>query len=145
MSVIPLGILKESIGDTAGKIEYEFVRGIEVFPTVGDPVLIPTQTQLKAIVESGSNRRVNIGISPLAGNAVVSVDPDRLFGRHLAVLGNTGSGKSCSVAGLIRWSIESAKKDKAHPILDSLYLTRMANTQNLSMDLLMCVYMVLKK
>ena len=115
MSVIPLGILKESIGDTAGKIEYEFVRGIEVFPTVGDPVLIPTQTQLKAIVESGSNRRVNIGISPLAGNAVVSVDPDRLFGRHLAVLGNTGSGKSCSVAGLIRWSIESAKKEQSAP------------------------------
>jgi hypothetical protein len=27
----------------------------------------------------------------------------------LAVLGNTGSGKSCSVAGLIRWSLESAK------------------------------------
>lgn len=115
MSVIPLGILKESIGDTAGKIEYEFVRGIEVFPTVGDPVLIPTQTQLKAIVESGSNRRVNIGISPLAGNAVVSVDPDRLFGRHLAVLGNTGNGKSCSVAGLIRWSIESAKKGQSTP------------------------------
>lgn len=48
----------------------------------------------------------------MAGNAVVSVDPDRLFGRHLAILGNTGSGKSCSVAGLIRWSIESAKIER---------------------------------
>lgn len=115
MSVIPLGVLKENVGDTDDKIRYEFVRGIEVFPTVGDPVLIPTQTQLKAIVESGSNRRVSIGISPLAGNAVVSVDPDRLFGRHLAVLGNTGSGKSCSVAGLIRWSIESAQKEQNAP------------------------------
>lgn len=115
MSVIPLGVLKENVGDTDDKIRYEFVRGIEVFPTVGDPVLIPTQTQLKAIVESGSNRRVNMGISPLAGNAVVSVDPDRLFGRHLAVLGNTGSGKSCSVAGLIRWSIESAQKEQNAP------------------------------
>ncbi|MFC1238379.1 ATP-binding protein [Treponema vincentii] len=112
MSVIPLGILKENVRDKTDATKYEFVRGIEVFPTVGDPVLIPTQTQLKAIVESGSNRRVNIGISPLAGNAVVSVDPDRLFGRHLAVLGNTGSGKSCSVAGLIRWSVESANEAK---------------------------------
>lgn len=91
--------------------KYDFVRGIEFFPTVGDPVLIPTQSQLKAIIESGSNRRVNIGISQLAGNAVVSLDPDRLFGRHLAVLGNTGSGKSCSVAGLVRWSIESANEE----------------------------------
>jgi hypothetical protein len=40
----------------------------------------------------------------------VCVDPDRLFGRHLAVLGNTGSGKSCTVAGLIRWSLEQARQ-----------------------------------
>lgn len=113
MSVIPLGILKESVKDNAAV--YSFSRGIEIFPTVGDPVLLPTQSQLKAIIESGDNRRVTIGISPLAGNAVVSVDPDRIFGRHLAVLGNTGSGKSCSVAGLLRWSIEAAKKHQDSP------------------------------
>ncbi len=113
MSVIPLGVLKESIKDT--DTAYSFARGIETFPTVGDHVLLPTQSQLKAIIESGDNRRVNIGISPLAGNAVVSVDPDRIFGRHLAVLGNTGSGKSCSVAGLLRWSIEAAKKHQDSP------------------------------
>ncbi len=112
MSVIPLGVLRENIDNETGICGYKFMRGIELLPSVGDPVLIPTQTQLKAIVESGSNRRVNIGVSPLAGNAAVSVDPDRLFGRHLAVLGNTGSGKSCSVAGLIRWSIESANLER---------------------------------
>jgi DNA helicase HerA-like ATPase len=36
-----------------------------------------------------------------------------LFGRHLAVLGNTGSGKSCTVAGLIRWSLDQAKVGKS--------------------------------
>jgi uncharacterized protein len=41
----------------------------------------------------------------------VRIDPDRLFGRHLAVLGNTGSSKSCTVAGLIRWSLDAAKKE----------------------------------
>lgn len=107
MSLNPLGILKESFKGNA--VTYNFTRGIEVFPTVGDPVLLPTQAQLKAIVESGERRRVKIGISPLAGNAVVSIDPDRLFGRHLAILGNTGSGKSCSVAGVVRWSIEAAE------------------------------------
>lgn len=150
MSVIPLGALKENIGED-NQCSYDFVRGIEVFPTVGDPVLIPTQTQLKSIVESGSNRRVNIGISPLAGNAVVSVDPDRLFGRHLAVLGNTGSGKSCSVAGLIRWSVESAKTerkksgDKARKALKQIlglsYLILMENIQNHLRDLVMSAYM----
>lgn len=111
MSLNPLGILKENIDELGKNYTYEFSRGIEFYPTVGDPVLLPTQIQLKSIVESGCNRRVNIGTSPLAGNAQVSIDPDRLFGRHLAILGNTGSGKSCSTAGIIRWSIEAAKKE----------------------------------
>lgn len=91
---------------------YKFKRGLETFPSVGDIVILPTETQLKSIIESGENRRVYIGNSPLVGNAKVMIDPDRLFGRHLAVLGNTGSGKSCSVAGLIRWSLESASISK---------------------------------
>ncbi len=109
MSLNPLGGLSYE-GQDAGKERYTFRRGVEAYPTVGDPVLLPTQTQLRAIVESGENRRVKIGISPLAANAEVKIDPDRMFGRHLAVLGNTGSGKSCSVAGLIRWSMEAARK-----------------------------------
>ena len=109
MSLNPLGGLCYE-GEHQGKERYTFQRGVEAYPTVGDPVLLPTQTQLRAIVESGENRRVKIGVSPLAANAEVKIDPDRLFGRHLAVLGNTGSGKSCSVAGLIRWSMEEACK-----------------------------------
>ena len=91
---------------------YKFKRGLETFPSVGDIVILPMEEQLRAIIESGENRRVYIGNSPLVGNAKVMIDPDRLFGRHLAVLGNTGSGKSCSVAGLIRWSLESAEQEK---------------------------------
>lgn len=112
MSLTPLGMLREE--KHGRESNYKFSRGVETFPTVGDPVLLPLQDQLKSIVESGENRRVKIGTSPLASNADVSVDPDRLFGRHLAILGNTGSGKSCSVAGIIRWSIEAAKAAKGN-------------------------------
>ena len=79
-------------------------------PSVGAAVVLPTENQLRSIVESGERRRIKIGSSPLANDAEVRVDPNRLFGRHLAVLGNTGSGKSCSVAGLIRWSLEEAQR-----------------------------------
>jgi hypothetical protein len=109
MSLNPLGILSHTGGDS-DKDHYEFKRGVQAYPSVGDSVLLPTQDQLRAIVESGENRRVKIGVSPLAANAEVKIDPDRLFGRHLAVLGNTGSGKSCSVAGLVRWSMDAARK-----------------------------------
>lgn len=113
MSLNPLGVLAYESRDAKGNDVYRFRRGVESYPTVGDAVLLPTQNQLRAIVESGDNRRVLIGTSPLAANAEVRIDPDRLFGRHLAVLGNTGSGKSCSVAGLIRWSMDEARKARS--------------------------------
>jgi len=101
----PLGTLRTRSEDAA----YSFRRGTDALPSVGAAVVLPTESQLRSIVESGEQRRVKIGASPLAGDAEVCVDPNRLFGRHLAVLGNTGSGKSCSVAGLIRWSLEQAQ------------------------------------
>jgi len=108
MSLNPLGTLRKKPG--AGKQEeYRFYRGADVLPSIGASVLLPTDEQLRSVVESGEKRRVKIGTSPLAANAEVRIDPDRLFGRHLAVLGNTGSGKSCSVAGLIRWSLEAVQ------------------------------------
>jgi len=107
LSLTPLGMLKKYKNEN-----YEIERGICSYPTVGDPVLIPDDIQLKAIVENKDKRaKIQIGTSPLAGNAPVFINPDKLFGRHIAVLGNTGSGKSCSVAGLIRWSIEEAYKE----------------------------------
>lgn len=110
LSVVPLGTLCRSNENTES---YELRRGISIFPSVGDKVCIPTIRQLRSIVEaSGNNKRVVIGKAPLAENALVSIDPDKIFGRHLAILGNTGSGKSCSVAGIIRWSLEEAKKDR---------------------------------
>ncbi|WP_424653048.1 ATP-binding protein [Capnocytophaga sputigena] len=104
MELQPVGTLRSIEGG------YKFKRGLESFPSVGDIVILPTDEQLRSIIESGENQRVYIGNSPLVDDAKVMIDPDRLFGRHLAVLGNTGSGKSCSVAGLIRWSIDSAKE-----------------------------------
>ena len=109
MSLTPLGTLKDR--STAGDLSFEVRRGVDVFPSVGDPVVLPTPGQLRAIVEGEDQEtagRILLGHCPTAGRAPVHVDPDKLFGRHLAVLGNTGAGKSCSVAGLIRWSLEAA-------------------------------------
>lgn len=107
----PLGTLRIPPGGPA----HVFTRGTNALPSVGSAVVLPTELQLRSIVESGEQRRVKIGTSPLASDAEVCVDPDRLFGRHLAVLGNTGSGKSCSVAGLIRWSLEQAGQQRNGP------------------------------
>ena len=111
MSVSPLGTLTSNRIKATGSIVHELSRGVVAFPSVGDQVLIPTPEQVAAIVGANdTGRHVRIGTSPMAAETPVLVDPDKIFGRHLAVLGNTGSGKSCSVAGLVRWSLESAQK-----------------------------------
>ena len=111
MELTPIGTLKSiSIEDDT---KYKVQRGVDVFPSVGAPVLLPTKEQLRAIVageDESEAGRVLLGHCPTAGMEPVRVDPDKLFGRHLAILGNTGSGKSCSVAGLIHWSLEAAQK-----------------------------------
>jgi uncharacterized protein len=112
MTVSPLGSLQMEYDTCSYSDILKLKRGVSVFPSVGDVVHLPTETQLKSIIEAhGPDRRVQIGTSPLSADAKVFIDPNKLFGRHVAVLGNTGSGKSCTVAGLIRWSLEQAKRD----------------------------------
>ena len=111
MALAPIGTLTVRRDRRADTSVYELSRGVIAFPSVGDQVLIPTPEQIAAIVGAkDKDRRVRIGSSPLAADTSIMVDPDKIFGRHVAVLGNTGSGKSCSVAGLIRWSLEAAQE-----------------------------------
>ncbi|RWH52862.1 MAG: DUF87 domain-containing protein [Mesorhizobium sp.] len=109
MSLSPVGTLISRRDRKSGNVRFSLSRGVLAFPSVGDQVLVPTPPQVDAIVGArDDDKRVRIGASPMASSAAIMVDPDKLFGRHLAVLGNTGSGKSCTVAGLIRWSMEAA-------------------------------------
>jgi DNA helicase HerA-like ATPase len=111
MHVTPIGTLTSFRNRPSGNTKYDLSRGVVAFPSVGDQVLMPTPDQVEAIVGAkDTDRRVRIGSSPMASSIAIMVDPDKLFGRHLAVLGNTGSGKSCTVAGLIRWSMNAAGK-----------------------------------
>jgi DNA helicase HerA-like ATPase len=110
MCLCPVGTLTSKRDRITATTKYQMSRGVAAFPSVGDQVLMPTSEQVEAIVgATDADRRVRIGSSPMAANAAIKVDPDKLFGRHLAVLGNTGSGKSCTVAGLIRWSLDASE------------------------------------
>lgn len=112
LTLTPVGTLIGEQSESSKETRFHLERGVSIFPSVGDSVVLPTKEELACIVEgSDKSARVAIGTAPLAGGAKVAVDPDKIFGRHLAVLGNTGSGKSCSVAGLIRWSLETAKEE----------------------------------
>lgn len=126
ISLTPLGTLLTGRRIDRSENAYRLERGITSFPSVGDVAQLPTAEQLRCIIEASSeeDRRVKIGTSPLAANASVSVDPDKIFGRHLAVLGNTGSGKSCTVAGIIRWCLESVRNERTRELKENVKLAR---------------------
>ena len=114
MTVLPLGTLQQTVDrEYPDKLIYQLNRGLSVYPSVGDKVILPSVSQLRNIIEGGeAEQGVVIGTSVLAADATISVHPNRIFGRHLAILGNTGSGKSCTVTGVIRWTLERAEEER---------------------------------
>lgn len=72
-------------------------RGILKYPKVGDPVYAASSETIQSILKSGAsddNKQLTLGHLTVDGSVKVSVPLTRLFGRHLAVVGATGSGKS---------------------------------------------------
>lgn len=92
MYLVPVGTLSHQDDNINGPI-YLLDRGVFNFPSVGDTVIIPTAEQEKAILEINDPQAVVYIGNAAQNNAIpIKVDPDKLFGRHLAILGNTGSG-----------------------------------------------------
>jgi DNA helicase HerA-like ATPase len=85
----------EAIGAT-------FERGLSQHPNINDTVHIVTEADLRRIYGHGGDDQVAIGTLSSAENIVVRLSLDNLVTRHCAVLGSTGSGKSTTVASLLR-------------------------------------------
>lgn len=82
--------------------------GVSTYPRIGDRVYAAPHefvSQIPALQESESTSQppitLNIGAVRGAGSAVVAVRPEKLLGRHCAVLGATGGGKSWTVSRML--------------------------------------------
>ncbi|WP_368229968.1 ATP-binding protein [Aeromonas sp. R10-1] len=79
-----------------------FDRGISQYPAVGDEVHMVLDSDLKIVYGSRSKNLITVGKLASSESIDVNLDIDKLVTRHSAVVGSTGSGKSTSVAGLLR-------------------------------------------
>lgn len=79
-----------------------FERGISQYPSVNDEVHLVTEEDLARIYGTTDRGQVVIGRLANAEGIPVRIDLDKLVTRHSAVLGSTGSGKSTTVASLLR-------------------------------------------
>lgn len=75
----------------------ESTRGIARYPKVGDAVYAASSESILSVIgtaTSGSVPSIHLGRLSVDESVPVAVPLTRLFGRHLAVVGATGSGKS---------------------------------------------------
>lgn len=95
----------------------QVLAGIVRYPRLGSRVFSAHPEIVRWIVEqaamkgaAGSSVRFNIAALPDASDAGVSISPEQLFGRHCAVLGATGGGKSWSLARILEESLKFRSK-----------------------------------
>lgn len=78
-----------------------FERGIERYPTVGSGAHLMTAEALNSMFSPTENT-LEIGERCQRGGGKEQVLIDKMFGRHTAVLGTSGAGKSWTVASLLQ-------------------------------------------
>jgi DNA helicase HerA-like ATPase len=79
-----------------------FQRGVSFFPRLGNEVAFATQDDLQQIYACPAISSACIGALHHDRSLPAFVKTDDLLGKHFAVLGTTGSGKSCAVTVILK-------------------------------------------
>ena len=93
LSAVPIGTI-----DPAGKFE----RGSDILPTVNAKVFAVTMTLLEKIYQSYAKGDFTLGKLSLIPNQNAKINLDIFLGRHAAIIGQTGTGKSWTVASILQ-------------------------------------------
>lgn len=96
-----------------------FERGITHFPTTGAEVHLVSAWTLEKIFAEQAKSEYKVGQLSANDSIDVYIDPANFFGRHVAILGQTGSGKSWTVTSLIQSALRSMPN--AHIILIDMH------------------------
>ena len=107
-----------------------FVHGVYNFPSLDNPVWYVTEKDLKHIFDDQPDKRkidyekdyyLPIGTSPAFQDYKVKICPDQFFVKHAAILGNTGSGKSCTLTSILRnvfrYDFDGRRLENAHIVI----------------------------
>lgn len=97
----------------------QFDRGVGRYPTTGAEVHAVGSTDIAKMFERFQAKGFSLGTVATHPSLKVCLDPSNLFGRHFAILGQTGSGKSWTVAALVQRAV--AVMPRAHIIILDLH------------------------
>ncbi len=83
-------------------VEGKFVGGILRKPSLTAKIRMLTDNELSYIVGEYKRGNMLVGVSPFYNSKKIYVELNELFSKHIGIIGNTGSGKSCGIARLIQ-------------------------------------------
>ncbi|MEX0641900.1 MAG: ATP-binding protein [Pirellulales bacterium] len=86
-----------------------FERGVSTFPLPQQAVYLTPRSELKFVFGLGGVASLHLGEHVGSGGTPAHVDMNELLGKHTAILGSTGSGKSGTVAALLHAILERGK------------------------------------
>lgn len=86
-----------------------FVGGVIRKPTFNSQLRLISREEVGLLVGEDNNNSLTLGVSPLYNDYPIRVDINDLFSSHMAIFGNSGSGKSCGVARILQNVFENPK------------------------------------
>lgn len=91
-----------------------YKRGLTELPLIANECLLLTNEEFDMIHSFGSENDVYIKIGSIASDPLVpiSIGVNKLFASHIGIFGNTGSGKSYTLAKIYRQLFEKFKNNK---------------------------------
>jgi ABC-type dipeptide/oligopeptide/nickel transport system ATPase component len=99
--IVEVELVGELTRDENGRAK-SFRRGVSVYPRLGDAVQVAAREAMKMAYHFGGNDAVEIGTIHQDSTVPAVIKVEEMLGKHFAVVGSTGSGKSCTVALLLR-------------------------------------------
>ncbi len=80
----------------------KFVGGVIRKPNLSSEIRVITKDEFKLIIGEDNASSMMLGVSPLYDDCPIYVNVNDLFSNHMAIFGNTGSGKSWGLARLLQ-------------------------------------------
>lgn len=93
-------VMEVSLVGTVKAGRYE--RGVSIIPPVDAPVFIAEDADLTAVFSVFRKYGFSVGQLSMFERERAYLDPNKFFGKHLAILGSSGSGKSCTVSSILQ-------------------------------------------
>ena len=105
---LEIELFGEGLRSGIGENDFTFQRGVVTYPLPGQPICVATVGELSRIYNRPDKPSIHIGSLSQASGLPVYLMTNELLGKHFAVLGTTGSGKSCSVTVLLQAILDVA-------------------------------------